>query len=126
GAFYAGISGGLFAGLAQFINPDAFVFPEMIRRPIQQYHCPRQRRVASAGFGWWRRHVAPARLRGVLACPSGNVGEPRRRSAMAPRPGALDKKLPPRRGYFLRLRTTGMHLCFGVLARGARIQLSAI
>jgi branched-chain amino acid transport system permease protein len=26
GAFYAGISGGLFAGLAQFINPDAFVF----------------------------------------------------------------------------------------------------
>jgi len=27
GAFYAGISGGLFAGLAQFVNPDAFVFP---------------------------------------------------------------------------------------------------
>jgi branched-chain amino acid transport system permease protein len=27
GAFYAGLSGGLFAGLAQFINPDAFVFP---------------------------------------------------------------------------------------------------
>jgi ABC-type branched-subunit amino acid transport system ATPase component/ABC-type branched-subunit amino acid transport system permease subunit len=26
GSFYAGISGGLFAGLAQFINPDAFVF----------------------------------------------------------------------------------------------------
>src|ERR1700730_11414796 len=26
GAFYAGISGGLFAGLPQFINPDAFVF----------------------------------------------------------------------------------------------------
>jgi ABC-type branched-subunit amino acid transport system permease subunit len=30
GAFYAGISGGLFAGLAQFINPDAFVFPVSI------------------------------------------------------------------------------------------------
>jgi hypothetical protein len=75
----------------------------MIRRPIQQYHCPRQRRVASAGFGWWRRHVAPARLRGVLACPSGNVGEPPRRSAMAQRPGALDKKLPPRRGVFFAL-----------------------
>jgi ABC-type branched-subunit amino acid transport system ATPase component/ABC-type branched-subunit amino acid transport system permease subunit len=27
GAFYAGVSGGLFAGLAQFVNPDAFVFP---------------------------------------------------------------------------------------------------
>ena len=27
GAFYAGTSGGLFAGLAQFVNPDAFVFP---------------------------------------------------------------------------------------------------
>ena len=26
GAFYAGISGGLLAGLAQFVNPDAFVF----------------------------------------------------------------------------------------------------
>jgi branched-chain amino acid transport system permease protein len=26
GAFYAGISGGLFAGLTQFVNPDAFVF----------------------------------------------------------------------------------------------------
>jgi branched-chain amino acid transport system permease protein len=26
GAFYAGISGGLFAGLSQFVNPDAFVF----------------------------------------------------------------------------------------------------
>jgi hypothetical protein len=64
---------------------------------------PRQRRVASAGFGWWRRHVAPARLRGVLACPSGNVGEPPRRSAMAQRPGALDKKLPPRRGVFFAL-----------------------
>src|ERR1700724_1289378 len=30
GAFYAGISGGLFAGLAQFVNPDAFVFPVSI------------------------------------------------------------------------------------------------
>ncbi|HMF21247.1 MAG TPA: branched-chain amino acid ABC transporter ATP-binding protein/permease [Pseudolabrys sp.] len=30
GALYAGISGGLFAGLAQFINPDAFVFPVSI------------------------------------------------------------------------------------------------
>jgi ABC-type branched-subunit amino acid transport system ATPase component len=30
GAFYAGLSGGLFAGLAQFINPDAFVFPVSI------------------------------------------------------------------------------------------------
>jgi branched-chain amino acid transport system permease protein len=30
GSFYAGISGGLFAGLAQFINPDAFVFPVSI------------------------------------------------------------------------------------------------
>jgi len=30
GAFYAGTSGGLFAGLAQFINPDAFVFPVSI------------------------------------------------------------------------------------------------
>ncbi|MFI4986238.1 MAG: ATP-binding cassette domain-containing protein [Alphaproteobacteria bacterium] len=27
GAFYAGISGGLFTGLTQFVNPDAFVFP---------------------------------------------------------------------------------------------------
>ena len=27
GSFYAGISGGLFAGLAQFVNPDAFIFP---------------------------------------------------------------------------------------------------
>ncbi len=26
-AFYGGISGGLYAGLAQFVNPDAFVFP---------------------------------------------------------------------------------------------------
>jgi ABC-type branched-subunit amino acid transport system ATPase component/ABC-type branched-subunit amino acid transport system permease subunit len=30
GAFYAGISGGLFAGLSQFVNPDAFVFPVSI------------------------------------------------------------------------------------------------
>ena len=30
GAFAAGISGGLFAGLAQFVNPDAFVFPVSI------------------------------------------------------------------------------------------------
>jgi branched-chain amino acid transport system permease protein len=30
GAFYAGVSGGLFAGLAQFVNPDAFVFPVSI------------------------------------------------------------------------------------------------
>jgi branched-chain amino acid transport system permease protein len=30
GAFYAGISGALFAGLAQFVNPDAFVFPVSI------------------------------------------------------------------------------------------------
>jgi ABC-type branched-subunit amino acid transport system ATPase component/ABC-type branched-subunit amino acid transport system permease subunit len=30
GSFYAGISGGLFAGLAQFVNPDAFVFPVSI------------------------------------------------------------------------------------------------
>ena len=30
GAFYAGMSGGLFAGLAQFVNPDAFVFPVSI------------------------------------------------------------------------------------------------
>ena len=30
GAFYAGISGGLFAGLAHFVNPDAFVFPVSI------------------------------------------------------------------------------------------------
>jgi len=37
------------------------------------------RESSSAGFGWWRRHVAPARLRGVLACPSANVGEPPRR-----------------------------------------------
>ena len=65
----------------------------MIRlRPIQQHYCsplrwtltakracvvvtdrepdrltplPRQRRLASAGFGRWRRDVAPARLRGV-------------------------------------------------------------
>jgi hypothetical protein len=36
------------------------------------------------------------------------------------------KNYPRGGGYFLRLRTTGMHLCFGVLARGARIQLSAI
>jgi Protein of unknown function (DUF3489) len=27
---------------------------------------PRQRRWASAGFGWWRRAVAPTLLRGVL------------------------------------------------------------
>ncbi|MBI4561429.1 MAG: branched-chain amino acid ABC transporter permease [Candidatus Rokubacteria bacterium] len=26
-AFYGGISGGLYAGLSQFVNPDAFVFP---------------------------------------------------------------------------------------------------
>ena len=67
--------------------------PKMIRlRPIQQHYCsplrwtltakracvvvtdrepdrltplPRQRRLASAGFGRWRRDVAPARLRGV-------------------------------------------------------------
>ena len=30
GAFYAGVSGALFAGLAQFVNPDAFVFPVSI------------------------------------------------------------------------------------------------
>ena len=30
GAFYAGISGGLLAGLSQFVNPDAFVFPVSI------------------------------------------------------------------------------------------------
>jgi ABC-type branched-subunit amino acid transport system ATPase component/ABC-type branched-subunit amino acid transport system permease subunit len=30
GAFYAGISGGLFVGLSQFVNPDAFVFPVSI------------------------------------------------------------------------------------------------
>jgi ABC-type branched-subunit amino acid transport system ATPase component/ABC-type branched-subunit amino acid transport system permease subunit len=30
GSFYAGISGGLFAGLAQFVNPDAFIFPVSI------------------------------------------------------------------------------------------------
>jgi branched-chain amino acid transport system permease protein len=30
GSFYAGISGGLFAGLAEFVNPDAFVFPVSI------------------------------------------------------------------------------------------------
>jgi ABC-type branched-subunit amino acid transport system ATPase component/ABC-type branched-subunit amino acid transport system permease subunit len=30
GSFYAGISGGLFAGLAQFVNPDAFLFPVSI------------------------------------------------------------------------------------------------
>jgi branched-chain amino acid transport system permease protein len=30
GSFYAGISGGLFAGLTQFVNPDAFVFPVSI------------------------------------------------------------------------------------------------
>jgi ABC-type branched-subunit amino acid transport system ATPase component/ABC-type branched-subunit amino acid transport system permease subunit len=30
GAFYAGMSGALFAGLAQFVNPDAFVFPVSI------------------------------------------------------------------------------------------------
>jgi ABC-type branched-subunit amino acid transport system ATPase component/ABC-type branched-subunit amino acid transport system permease subunit len=30
GSFYAGISGGLFAGLAQFVNPDSFVFPVSI------------------------------------------------------------------------------------------------
>jgi len=30
GAFYAGVSGGLFAGLAQFVNPDAFIFPVSI------------------------------------------------------------------------------------------------
>jgi hypothetical protein len=80
---------------------------EMIRRPpIQQHHCslgtglfPQRERLwwsrtaslmasllspasapwASAGFGWWRRDVAPARLRGVLACPSANAGEPPRR-----------------------------------------------
>lgn len=30
GAVYAGVSGGLYAGLSQFINPDAFVFPVSI------------------------------------------------------------------------------------------------
>src|SRR5215203_1415414 len=68
--------------------------PETIQlRPIQQNHCslcaglspqrervwwsrtvsltglllsPRQRPWASAGFGWWRRDVAPARVRGVF------------------------------------------------------------
>jgi branched-chain amino acid transport system permease protein len=30
GAFYAGISGGVLAGLSQFVNPDAFVFPVSI------------------------------------------------------------------------------------------------
>jgi hypothetical protein len=42
---------------------------------------PRQRRWASAGFGWWRRDLAPTRLRGVLACPSASVRESQRDTA---------------------------------------------
>jgi branched-chain amino acid transport system permease protein len=30
GAFYGGVSGGLYAGLSEFINPDAFIFPVSI------------------------------------------------------------------------------------------------
>jgi hypothetical protein len=35
---------------------------------------PRQRPSASAGFRWWRHELAPARSRGVFACPSASVG----------------------------------------------------
>jgi hypothetical protein len=52
-------------------------------RPASLTACsslPRQRPSASAGFRWWRRDIAPTRLRGVLACPRASVREFQRRS----------------------------------------------
>ena len=64
GAFYAGISGGLLAGLSQFVNPDAFVFPVSILY-VTMGILGGIGSLAGAGLGGLMLTVLPELLRGA-------------------------------------------------------------
>ncbi len=64
GAFYAGISGGLFAGLTQFVNPDAFVFPVSILY-VTMSILGGSGSLVGAGVGGFMLTVLPELLRGA-------------------------------------------------------------
>src|SRR5262249_1282619 len=73
-----------FGGSLIHMHPRLLADTESARTPSAINLVPCAARVKKAGgatacSGWWRRHVAPARLRGVLACPSANVGARRNR-----------------------------------------------
>jgi branched-chain amino acid transport system permease protein len=64
GAFYAGISGGLLAGLMQFVNPDAFVFPVSILY-VTMSILGGAGSLIGAGVGGFMLTVLPELLRGA-------------------------------------------------------------
>jgi ABC-type branched-subunit amino acid transport system ATPase component/ABC-type branched-subunit amino acid transport system permease subunit len=64
GAFYAGLSGGLFAGLSQFVNPDAFVFINSILY-VTMGILGGMGYLAGAGIGGAMMALLPELLRGA-------------------------------------------------------------
>jgi ABC-type branched-subunit amino acid transport system ATPase component/ABC-type branched-subunit amino acid transport system permease subunit len=64
GAFYAGLSGGLFAGLGQFVNPDAFVFINSILY-VTMGILGGMGYLAGAGIGGAMMALLPELLRGA-------------------------------------------------------------
>ena len=152
GAFYAGIPGGLFAGLAQFVNPDAFVFPVSILY-VTMAILGGISTLAGAALGGMMLTVLPELLRGaaeykdfltgllllllLMFLPNGAIGLLAQKfGRMAKRERQAPRSLSPvargiahdvaARGSGHRaalLQVAGLGISFGGLTRAAKRQL---